>query len=201
MSIYTFTARIESFEALSNALIDKSVLDAVIVTNDIYLLGVKTGDKNIKINTASSEADCATAISNALVGQLIANKDVATKSVDRKSVELIKQGLSHTSSGGTGIYPLDDVKGEFGYNESLVGAVTRNPSEMPQIIPTIDGAIPFVSLAEIENLADDVRHRYEYIYTNPTPNGDGSKSELLLKQEIAAATTQAELDLIIDTRS
>ncbi len=200
MNIYTYVASIQSSRALMVSLKNNGAIDPVILVKDIYSGGVKTNAKDVIITTVSTESVCDSSINDCLAGELIADKELMISKIESTSVDLVKKGLEHTSSQGTGVYPLDNVKGEFGFNESLVSAASRNPSEMPQIIPTEEGAIPFVSLSEIESLADDVRHRYEYIYTNPLLNADSSKSELLLKQEIGAAATKEQLDAVVDSR-
>ena len=49
-------------------------------------------------------------------------------------------------------------------------------------------------------MVKNMKHRLDYIYASITLNGDGSKSEIILRQEVSAATSESELNAITDTR-
>lgn len=204
MSVFTYKADIYSESTLYQSLLHEGVDMTTTIIKCIpeYLGGDPTGSTDITIETDGVQAQCDSAVSKSLSGTLEANKQAKKESVSIKSTELIKSGLSHTTATGiTGLFPIENVKEELSFYNTVVDALKENPSEAPQIIPTADdNGVPIMNTAEAISLNDDVRHRMEYIYSSLTANPDASKSQLLLDSEIDQAINQAELDSIVDTR-
>lgn len=204
MAQHNYTAEIYSAETLYGSLESEGVDMGVSIMTCIseYIGDSPTGSTLITITTDALQALCDTAVAKSLVGTLQANKQARKNEVSDKSNDLIKQGLGHTTATGIfGVFPVENSKEELSFYHTVADSLTENPGEAPQIIPTItNGGVPMMNALEASALDDDVRHRMEYIYTSVSPNTDLSKSQLLLEAEIDAATTQLELDAILDTR-
>tara|TARA_R100000951_G_scaffold25817_2_gene21923 strand:- start:99 stop:638 length:540 start_codon:yes stop_codon:yes gene_type:complete len=167
-----------------------------------YISESPTGNTTIEITTSSIASICDTAIAESLTGTLQSNKQAKREEISRNSSKLGKNGLAHTTASGKfGVFPIENSKEELSFYNTVVDALVSYPAEAPQIIPTADNSgVPIMNSAEAISLSDDARHRMEYIYSSVAINPDSSKSQLLLDSEIDAATTQIELDAVIDSR-
>lgn len=205
MTTHSYTAEISSAETLYQSLVNNGVDMVISIIKCIpeYSGKVATGNTIIDITTDSDLSTCNTAVSEALAGTLLSNKQIKKKEISDKSTELSKSGMPHTTaSGNSGVFPIEKTKEELSFYNTLVDALTSNPSEAPQIIPTVDDlGVQIMNLSEATALSDDARHRMEYIYSSVAANADSSKSQLLLDSEIDSAVNQSDLDLITDTRS
>lgn len=204
MTTNSYIAEISSAETLYQSLVSNGVDMAISIIKCIpeYSGKVATGNTIIDITTDSDLSTCNASVSEALTGTLLSNKQSKKKEISDKSTELSKNGLHHTTaSGNSGVFPIEKTKEELSFYNTLVDALTNNPSEAPQIIPTVDDSgVQIMNLSEATALSDDARHRMEYIYSSVAVNADSSKSQLLLDSDIDSAVNQSELDLIADTR-
>lgn len=205
MAVFTFNAEISSASTLYQSLVSNGVnmKETSIKCVPEFISGSLTGSTLIEITTDSDSATCSSAVTDSLTGTLQSNKQRKKDEISEKSAILGKNGLAHTTaSGSAGVFPIENTKEELSFYNTMVDALVSYPAESPQIIPTIDGGgVPIMNSAEAISLSDDARHRMEYIYSSAAINPDSSKSQLLLDSEIDAATTQIELDAVIDNRS
>lgn len=204
MSVHTYSAAISSPKTLYQSLTDYGVdmVGTVIKCIPEYSLNLATGQSFIDITTTSAKSVCDLAVSDSLIGTIKSNKEAKKKQISNKSTELVKEGLGHTTATGfSGVFPIESVKEELSFYNTVVDAMAEHAEEGPQIIPTVDGGgVPIMNIAEAKALSEDVRRRLEYIYSSLSPV-NGSKSQLLLDKDINEALTQAELDLITDNRA
>ena len=160
-----------------------------------------TGSTLITITTNSNQSVCDMAVSESLVGTLDSNKKDKKRFISDKSNKLAKDGFAHTTASGfTGTFPIESVKEELSFYNTVASVMAAHPEDGAQIIPTIDGGgIPVMNVTEADAINRAAIHRLEYIYSSLAPVG-GVKSQLLLDQDIDAALNQTVLDAILDTR-
>lgn len=193
MATYTFTDfDVDSFDLLYSNLLVEGVSDAIVSINGVLVISTDIG----------SEQDCQNAIDNSAPGTLSSAKADKINEISDKSTELEGVGVLAWGTGKSVGLSEDEI------DKRIVAYqfYQANPSEIsatnPYITGTIEGGIISTStVADIDALIKDMKLRMDYIYLSLVVNSDdGSKSELLLRSDIANAVSISAVDAITDTR-
>jgi len=188
MSTFTYTdPDISDARTLYTCLLAEGVSDAIVSLN---------GELKIYTETAGQD-ECDRAVAAAAVGTLESNRAARLKELSEKSAEISALGVPF----GDDFFPIDQTRFDFSYYQSLVSTTERRPSVLPFSLETVGRGITVLpTLQAVTDLADAATDRLRYIYLEQQ-NADLSFGEIGYIIAIKTATSQAELDAIIDTRA
>lgn len=190
MSRYVYEEHtVVSFSAIRAALAAAGDADAIIELNGALCITSTLSQAAVDLTVVAAAAD-----------GFESNRALKREQVEVRSGVLAGAGVAVTVGSVTGIFATNNPRYDFAYYEALVSKATRDATVLPFNLGSADGKLlTLSSLADVKSLTDTMMDRLKYIYLDQT-NVDLSKGELGYILDINAASDQAALDLIIDTR-
>lgn len=191
MAEFNYTINdLESSNALYQALLQNGVFDAAFTIS---------GNGIIVATIIGNQAQCDAAVQDARSASLFARKVAKIDQANARSIALSDSGVEDWAGRKVPLSKndADNYFTDFEYYSANPGKLSANS---PYIVFTLDGrASSTTNAADIQTLSENAVDRLIYIYTSSS-NGDGSKGELALVQEILAAPDLLALNAITDTR-
>jgi hypothetical protein len=194
MTTFNYTDKtIDIPESLGLALEDEGVSDAIYT---IFPNG------NLTIDTSTGvQVDVDNAVDNAVTGTLFSNKEARAEEVENKTRELVGIGVEAWISGKIVFLSKKIANGYYEDYEYLLDNPTSLSASKPYVVETIDGeTLTTSNIADILTLANNAADRWIYLNSSTT-NGDGSKGESHIIEDIRTAVNQTALNAITDTRA
>jgi len=154
----------------------------------------------IEVETEQTQADCDEAI-DLLDDTLFLGKTNRKRQASRKTHRLERRGVYFKRPSDNKFKRGPLILNDRGLIKSIRIDVDEGSVSLPVSVPNAKGKrTRLFTLADVDKAYEKVVDRQDYIQGFDI-NADGSAGEIKLKELIDAATTQAELDAIIDDRS